>query len=381
MKVAIVHDWLLGMRGGERCLEVILEFFADADIFTLFYDPAGVTDVIRRHRVQASSLNSLPASRALYRHMLPFYSVGVRDLERKIAAGNYDLVVSISHCVAKNVRVPQGVPHLCYCLTPARYLFDQYDSYFKGKLIEPLIRPIAASLRRTDVAAANGVTHYMAISEFVRDRIRLHYGRDADVVYPPCRTDWIKPRAANDPGDEFLCVSALVPYKNVDLIVLAFNQLGLPLTIVGSGPLESKLRADAASNIHFVSDVTDVQLGELYRRSKALIFAAEEDFGMVPVEMQAAGRPVICYGKGGVLETVSLSVERPTGVAFSELSVESLADAVRNFMVRQEQFTVDNCLEQARKFSLEVFREDFSRVLEPYAGSERRVANLQRTAQ
>lgn len=364
MRVAIVHDWLLGMRGGERCLEVILEIFPDADLYTLFYDRENVTEIIRQRPVVRSVLDSLPGVHSYYRHLLPLYPIAVRDLERRLAEKRYDLVLSISHCVAKNVAVPHGTKHLCYCLTPVRYLWDQYDVYFGAKRLEPIIRMLAAPLRRWDVRTAQRVDRFMGISEFIRQRIRRCWSVDADVVYPPVRTDWIRPRAASDRGDGFLCVNALVPYKNTAVIVEAFNQLGLPLTVVGRGPELAALRERAAGNITFVESVTDEQLAKLYQGTKALVFAAEEDFGMVPVEIQAAGRPVICYGRGGVLETVSASGERPTGLYFETLSPASVSAAVQNFLVRQDQFTVDNCLTQARKFSLSCFREAFSQVLE-----------------
>ncbi|MFN8389702.1 MAG: glycosyltransferase [Bdellovibrionota bacterium] len=363
MRVAIVHDWLLGMRGGERCLEVIASLFPTADIFTLFYDSGKMTPEINAHRVVSSRLDRLPGAKSIYRHLLPIYAFGVRDLERKIADGRYELIISISHCVAKNVRPRKGTYHLCYCLTPARYLWDQFEVYFGGKSYEPLVRMVAPALRRADIRGAAAVHHFVAISEFIRQRIRSLYQRDSDVAYPPVRTDWIKVDSA-PPSGGFLAVNALVPYKNTELIVRAFNRLGLPLTVIGKGPDAKKLRALGKENIRFVENVTDEELAAYYSRSKALVFAAEEDFGMVPVEIQAAGRPVICYGRGGVLETVSATGEAPTGMYFSELSTDSLCRAIEHFTVRQADFTVDNCLRQSRKFSLDCFRESFCRVLD-----------------
>ena len=363
MRVAIVHDWLLGMRGGERCLEVILDFFPDADIYTLFYDPDGVSDRIKQHRVVASSLNKLPAVHSYYRNLLALYAVGIRDIERKIAAEGYDTVVSISHCAAKNLRLPKGVFHLCYCLTPVRYLWDQYDSYFGGRRIEPLIRPIAALLRRWDQSTAAGVSHFAGISQFVADRIARYYHRDADVVYPPVRTDWIKAREPGEAGEGFLCVNALVPYKNTALVVAAFNELRLPLLVVGSGPEEAALKSLAGPTISFRSGVSDEELAEIYRRSKALVFAAEEDFGMVPVEVQAAGRPIICYGRGGSRETVLGEGPSRTGIFFSELSTAAIAAAVKDFLANESSFTTEACRRQAENFSLERFHTDFSALL------------------
>ena len=363
MRTAIVHDWLLGMRGGERCLSVIAGMFPDADIYTLFYAPEEISSEIRAHKILVSCLQSVPAAKSIYRYLLPFYAFGVRDLERKISRGQYDLLISISHCVAKNVNVQPPTFHLCYCLTPARYLWDQYQVYFGRRKLEPLIRMIALPLRRADLRGVAGVGHFVAISDFVKHRIHSVYGRAADVVYPPVRTDWIKPRNKLDAGTGFLAVNALVPYKNTQIIVEAFNLLKLPLTVVGRGPEEKALKSIARGNIRFVGAVTDQELARLYSSAKALIFAAEEDFGMVPVEVQAAGRPVICYGRGGVLETVSAERTDPTGMLFSELSVAGLVEAVQNFMVRQADFTVDNCIKQAGKFSVQCFRDGLDAVL------------------
>lgn len=367
MKVALIHDWLLGMRGGERCLEVICRFFPQAELYTAFYLPDQISTQINRHQVYESTLNRLPLVEKYYRYLLPLYPYAARSLERTMrkhsSHKNYDLVLSISHCLAKNIAVSEGAVHLCYCLTPMRYIWDQYDAYFANSRFEPVIRRIAPGLREWDLECAGRVTHFVGISEFIKERIRKVYGRSAEVIYPPVSTEWISARAPADCGEGFLSVNALVPYKNVDLIVRAFNRLGYPLTVVGTGPERAKLERLAASNIRFLGRVSAAELALLYRSSKALVFAAEEDFGMTPVEMQAAGRPVICYGKGGVLETVSIDAKRRTGTYFPELSVEALCAAVEDFINRQQDFAVDNCLEQSRKFSLERFVAQFSGLL------------------
>lgn len=307
-RVAIIHDWLTGMRGGERCLEVFLSLFPDAEVFTLVYQPSAVTPLIRERNVTASFLNLIPGIAKFYRYLLPFYPQAARNIGKKLAQSHqrkpFDMVISISHCAAKNVPVPQGISHLCYCLTPVRYIWDQYDSYFAGKLEEPIVRRLLPRFRRWDIDGAKGVTSFAAISSFVRERIKNYYERDAVVIFPPVRSDWIEPRTAGQEGEGFLCVNALVPYKNVDRIIEAFNHSGDKLTIVGDGPERVKLESMARPNIRFLRNLTDQELAELYRSSKALIFAAEEDFGMTPVEMQFAGRPVIAYEKGGALETV-----------------------------------------------------------------------------
>ena len=367
MRVAIVHDWLVGMRGGEHCLEVLCCMFPGADIYTLFHRPERVSKLFKQHKVFVSSLGKLPGVHRYYRHLLPMFGSGVRSLEQQLhaehAKHNYDLMISISHCVAKNVEPPAGVPHVCYCLTPARYFWDQYDRYFAGKKFEPVIRRIVARLQALDIKRSVGVTEYIGISEFVADRIRRFYGREAAVIYPPVRTDWIRPAAGPGGEADFLCVSALVPYKNVDLIIRAFNELPFRLKVVGTGPEERRLRALANSNIEFIGFVEEGRLAELYRTSRALVFGAEEDFGMVPVEMMAAGRPVIAFSGGGVLETVRADGTNATGVLFEELTVESVKQAVHEFNGRQGQFAVDNCVQQAKLFSENRFVSEFEAVL------------------
>jgi len=356
------------MRGGERCLEVLCGMFPRAEIFTAFLRREAMVPDIARCEITVSPLNSLPFCRAYYRYLLRLYPAAAqalgRSLARSFAAKNYDLVISVSHCLAKNVPVPHGVHHLCYCLTPMRYIWDKYDSYFAHHRFEPIISRVAARLRQWDREQTAGVTNFVAISRFVAKRIETTYGRSADVIYPPVRSDWIAPRKENEKGEGFLCVSACVPYKNVDLIVRAFNELPYRLTVVGQGPMLGLLMKLARSNIRFVQQVSDVELGRLYRQSQALVFAAEEDFGMAPVESMAAGRPVICYGRGGVLETVRASGERPTGVYFEELTPEALRAAVRDFVRRQHEFSVDNSLEQAEKFSLPRFQHEFAALLD-----------------
>ena len=367
MKLAIIHDWLLGMRGGERCLEAICMEFPGADIYTMFYRPGGISAPIKRHRIMVSSLQLLPGVASYYRYLLPFFWVGSCSLSHRLKKEHqrekYDLVISVSHCIAKNVRVPDGVPHLCYCLTPMRYLWDQYDSYFRGHPLEWLMRRIVPLLRRWDVEGSKRVNRFCAISEFVRASIRYVYRSDAAVVYPPVATDWIVPRREGASGEGFLCVSALVPYKNLEIIIRAFNRLPYQLTIVGSGPGEKALREIAGRNITILSKISDEKLARLYRSARALVFAAEEDFGMAPVEAQAAGRPVICYARGGLLETVRGGEVKPTGVYFSQLTEDALLSAIREFVRKETEFSAADCVRNARRFSSERFYSDFHQAL------------------
>ncbi|MBP9837185.1 MAG: glycosyltransferase [Proteobacteria bacterium] len=363
MRVAIVHDWLVGMRGGERCLEIITEIIPNADIYTLFLERDNLSPALQAQKIYPSVLQKLPFVNKYYRYLLPFYKFAVEDINQKLQAEKYDLVISISHCVAKNITPPRGAYHLCYCLTPARYFFDHYETYFSGKKLEPLIRQVVSYLRKWDLEKVVSVDKFCAISNFVKERIANIYKRDAEVVYPPVRQDWPAANIKTNNPQGFLCVSALVPYKNVELIVDAFNVLSLPLTIVGSGPEEKKLKKKAKNNIKFVDFVDDEELSDIYAGAQAFVFAAKEDFGITPVEAQAHGKPVVCFGEGAVLETVVGKGPESTGVFFYDLSVEGLIDAVKHFYHRQEEITVDNCLRQAEKFSVEIFKDNFRELL------------------
>lgn len=367
MRVAIIHDWLFGMRGGERCLEAFLALFPKADVYSLFYRPENISLTIRHHQPIQSALGELPWIERYYRFLLPFYPVATKQLGRRLAEAHkknpYDLVLSISHCAVKNIEVPKNAYHLSYCLTPMRYVWDQYDRYFAGRLLEPVIRQVVKPLRHWDVGGSAGVDQFVSISNFVAKRLERAYRRTSSVIYPPVRTDWIKPRLAGEVGQGFLVVNALVPYKNVRVIVEAFNVLGHPLTIIGSGPEKGKLMAMAKENITFIEHLSDDELAQRYRSAKALIFAAEEDFGMVPVEMQAAGRPVIAFGAGGVLETVKFAAPGASGISFAELNCQNIIESVKDFLDREDDFTVDNCTRQAEKFSFERFQTEITSLL------------------
>jgi glycosyltransferase involved in cell wall biosynthesis len=356
------------MRGGERCLEAFLEIFPEADIYTAFCNPGEMTPIIRERNIQSSFLNELPRSQSYHRYLLPVYPRAAKSLGRKLQKAHdkekYDLVISISHCLAKNVPVPKGVFHLCYCLTPMRYLWDQYDNYFGKRKIEPIARQVVRGLRQWDVAGIDNVDAFVGISHFVAERIKRVYRRDASVIYPPVRSDWITPRTKQEKGTSFLCASAFVPYKRIDAVVEAFNLLpDERLLVVGDGPEARRLRNLAGDNVAFLGRVSDQRLAQLYRSSRALLFAAEEDFGMIPVEMQAAGRPVICLGKGGALETVVNSRENGTGIYFDECTPEAIRRAIDEFSVLESNFTVDNCIKHAKKFGPDVFREQLAHVL------------------
>ena len=356
VKVALVHDWLTGMRGGERCLEVFAELFPTADLYTLLHVPGSVSPAIENRRIVTSFIQRLPQAEPRYRHYLPLFPAAVRAFDLR----GYDLVLSSSHAVAKGVRVPAGALHVCYCFTPMRYVWDLYDDYFgsrAGLAARVLMPPVAAWLRRWDRRTAADVHQFVAISRFVAARIRRAYGRDADVIYPP--VDVSRFRVDEAPGEFYLVVSALTPYKRVDLAVEACNRLGRRLVIVGTGPEDRRLRALAGPTVELLGWRDDAQTAELYTRCRALLFPPLEDFGITPLEAMAAGRPVIAFGAGGARETVVPpgEGEPPTGLFFEHQTVEALVDAIRRFEASAHQFEPKALRRRAEAFDRPLFRE------------------------
>ncbi|MBI1845728.1 MAG: glycosyltransferase [Candidatus Rokubacteria bacterium] len=329
MRVALVHDWLTGMRGGERCLEVFCELFPAADLYTLVHVPGSVTPVVERRRVVTSFVQRLPGAATRWREYLPLFPAAMARFD----FAGYDLVLSSSHCVAKAARPARGALHVCYCYTPMRYVWDMYPAYAAaaGPLTRLVMPPAAAALRRWDRAVSRRVHHFVAISRFVAGRIERCYGRAAEVIHPPVDLARL-PLASGDPGDYYLVVSALVPYKRLDLAIGAAARLGRRLVIVGTGPEEARLRALAGSHVEFLGWRDDAEVAALYRGCRALLFPGVDDFGIAPLEAMASGRPVIAIAAGGALETViplESEEEAPTGVLFREQTVEALAAAMR----------------------------------------------------
>lgn len=359
VRVALVHDWLTGMRGGERCLEVWAELFPDADLFTLLHVRGSVSPAIERRRIQTSFIQHLPRAASSYRHYLPLFPFAVERFDLR----GYDLVVSTSHCVAKGVKVPPGALHLSYIFTPMRYVWDLYDDYFgaghAGWLTRLLMSPIARSLRRWDVASSARVHHFVAISSCVKDRVRRAYGREADVIHPPVEVDRF--RIEEGAGRYYLVVSALAPYKRVDLAVLAANRLRLPLKIIGTGQDEARLRKLSGPTVEFLGWRTDEDVALAYDGCRALLFPGVEDFGIVPLEAMASGRPVIAYGQGGALETVvpldGNPSTPPTGIFFSEQTVDAVIEAVGRFERNAARFDPAALRRHASKFDRPLFKE------------------------
>jgi glycosyltransferase involved in cell wall biosynthesis len=366
LRIALIHDWLTGMRGGEKALEVFCAMFPDADLFTLVYLPGTTSPTIERRRVKRSPIQWLPFAGRLYRQYLPLFPIAVEQFD----LDGYDLVISTSHCAAKSVVVTGRARHICYCLTPMRYAWDQFDAYFGpervGELGNRALRPVLAALARWDRATAGRVHRYLAISQYVARRIALYYNRQSTLVYPPVDTEFFVPlhsMAAEPPNlsqqPKFLVVSALVPYKRVDLAMKAARQAGVGLTVVGDGPERASLERHAGDGIELVGWREDDEIRELYQSCVAAVLPGEEDFGIVPVEAQACGRPVVALGRGGALDTV---IDSETGVLVSDTTVDALAAGMtRAAALRWDSARIRGHAEQ---FSRARFVSDIERVID-----------------
>jgi glycosyltransferase involved in cell wall biosynthesis len=357
LRVALVHDWLTGMRGGERVLEALCRMFPQATLHTLVHVPGRVSPAIERLPIRTSLLQRVPGIARWYRHLLPLYPAAISAL--RIAPA--DLVISSSHCVAKSAIAPTGARHLCYCHTPVRYAYDQFDAYFGparlGRGPSALMRPVMRAFARWDQRTSDRPDRYVANSQHVARRIARHYNRESEVVYPPVDTRFFVPGATSRTR-RVLVVSALVPYKRVDVAITACQQVGVPLTIVGQGPEDARLRAMAGPDVLFAGALTDEAVRAQYRTAAAVLLPGEEDFGIVPVEAQACGTPIVALGAGGALETVTDGV---TGV-LTEAGVEAFAAGIRRAL--DTPWSVEACRAQAERFSEERFIADMSDAVE-----------------
>lgn len=351
--IALVHDWLVSMRGGEKCLEALCRLFPHAHIFTLVHKKGTVSPTIERMPVSTSFLQNLPFGVSHYQYYLPIFPRAIEQVN----VSAFDLVISSSHAVAKGVRVRKGSLHICYCHTPMRYIWDQYDQYFgkdhAGILKRTAMKMILSSLREWDVQSSAGVHHFIANSQNVKERIQRIYNRSAVVVYPPVDVHRFSLSENND--GYFLIVSALVPYKRIDVAVEAFNVLGRRLVIVGSGSEEKKLKRMANPNIEFAGWVDDGRLIRYYERCCALVFPGEEDFGIAPVEAMACGKPVVAFARGGALETVVEDEAFSTGVLFDEQSPTSLIAAIHK--LDRQTFHPQRLRQYALQFDRAIFQQ------------------------
>jgi glycosyltransferase involved in cell wall biosynthesis len=356
-RVVLVHDWLTGMRGGEKVLESLCRLFPQAPVYTLLHVRGSVSETIEAHRVRTSFIQHLPLATRLYRHYLPLFPTAVECFD----TDDVDLIVSTSHCAAKAV-VPTGrALHVCYCHSPMRYAWDQFDAYFGrdriGALGSTLARPVLAWLARWDRSTAHRVHQFVANSAFVAGRIARYYNRSSVVLHPPVDVDFFTP-GASPPEPYFLIVSALVPYKRIEVAIRAAARLGARLKVVGTGPDLKRLRTIAGPNVEFLGTVDSDTLRDLYRRAQAFILPGEEDFGIAPVESLACGRPVIALARGGATETVEAGV---TGLLVDRPAPDAFADAMDDIVRRP--FDPAILVERARQFGVGRFEAAFRQVV------------------
>lgn len=357
MKIAIIHDWLPYVGGAEKALACMLELFPDATLYTSVYNKKKMGDYFKGVDIRTSFIDHLPFGKtkhSIYLNLMP-YAFEQFDLR------GYDLVLSSSTSCAKGVLTDAKTLHICYCNTPMRYAWDFYFDYLcksNNPIRKVLIHLLMHKIRLWDVLSANRVDYFIANSHNVERRIRKHYRRVADVIYPPVS---VQKNILSVPteGSYYLVVSRLVSYKRVDLAVQAFNQLNLPLLVVGEGPEKKNLEKQAKSNIRFVGRASDEEIAEYYQQCKAFIFPGEEDFGITPVEAQSYGKPVIAYGQGGALETV---IDGVTGIFFREHTAEALLDAIKK--AEEISFDINNLHQNALRFDEDVFKSNLSQFIE-----------------
>jgi glycosyltransferase involved in cell wall biosynthesis len=364
IRVAIVHHWLVTFGGGERVLEAIASLFPDADIFTLLADPACIPAGLRGRRIQQSFLARMPGAHRFHRHLLPLYPLAVEQLDLR----GYDLVISSDAGPMKGVLVSPDAVHVCYCHAPMRYLWTQYHDYIRclPRIAKPFFSIAAHYVRTWDFAAAQRVTMFAANSQNVANSIRQYYARPSTVLYPPINTAAAR---FEKPGDSYLAVSRFVNYKRLDLIIASCNRLKRKLRIIGSGPEERSLRSQAGPSIEFLGQVSDEVLWSEYARCRALLFAAEEDFGMTPIEAQACGRPVIAYGRGGALESIvsagpQRQVGRSTGIFFREQTETAISRAILEFERHEDTFDPVFIQNWAKRFDQSHFLQGFRGLVE-----------------
>lgn len=371
LRVALVHDWLVSMRGGERVLESLCEMFPEATVFTLVHAPGSTSPTIEKMNIVTSFIDRLPGARQNHRRYWPLFAHGIESFDFR----NFDLVISSSSCVARGIICPVEVPHISYCHTPMRYVWETFPEYFGKGCASPVTRlaanAIAPFWRVWEESSVRRADAFIANSANVAARIRRRYGRDAIVIPPPVDTSRFSIR---DDGaeDYYLVVSALVPYKRVDLAIRAFLDLKLPLKVVGQGPELNALKSLTVGkeNIQFIQGASDQEVARLMEGARALIFPGDEDAGITPLESQAAGRPVVAFKKGGALETViglnsdGSNVEKATGIFFDEPTTESLIQSVRRLEGVLPILNSEVARSNALRFDRQVFSSKMAKVIE-----------------
>ena len=384
MRVAIVHHWFISLVGGERVVDTIAQMFPDADVFTLFLDRQKLPPELHRHRITTSILDRIPIARRMHRHFLPLYPLAVEMLD----LSGYDLVITSDSGPMKGVVTDLNATHICYCHSPMRYLWDGHSAYLRemSPLTQPLFGLTSHYVRNWDFSAAQRVDCFIANSKYVAGRIRKYYRRDSTIIHPPINTSQSFLSGKHD--GYYLAVGRLVPYKRTDILIDACSKLGRKLVIVGDGPEMKRLKKHAGKNIEFLGEADESQLRNIYARCRALLFAADEDFGMVPLEAQSYGRPVIAFGKGGSLETVvgayapicRQKVEQGsaiTGVFFAEQTADALANAILSFESSEDIFVPQDIQLHARQFDTSVFVARLRSYIERVMANGREAANVE----
>jgi len=371
MRIALLHHWFISLAGGERVIDTIAKIFPNADIFSLFIDEQKLPLSLRERKIVASVLDKIPGARRVHRHLLPFYPLAVEMLD----LSGYDLVISSDSGPMKGALTDVNATHICYCHSPMRYLWDGYSAYMRG--MSPPMQTIfglaSHYVRNWDYSAAQRVDYFIANSNYVAGRIRKYYRRDSTIIHPPI--DTAHSFLANQHEDYYLAVGRLVPYKRTDILIDACNKLGRRLLIVGDGPEMKRLRKTAGRNVEFLGEVNESQLRNIYAQCRALLFAADEDFGMVALEAQSYGRPVIAFGKGGSLETVRGTYKLAdlrnadkrkliTGIFFEKQTADSLANAIRSFESAEDMFVPEEIQSHARKFDTSIFVERLQKYIQ-----------------
>lgn len=361
-RVLLVHDWLNGMRGGEQVLDTIARDWPDSPVYTLFYEKGKLNRELESHRIIASSLNRIGLARKKYPYFLPIMPFMIRQFTPPSA----DLVISTSHCVAKAFPRPKGAKHISYIHSPMRYIYDQFDNYFNRKNSNPfqlsLMKTVRPYLAAWDRQSNKEIDVIVANSYHVAGRILRYWNRKSKVIYPFVNLERFEPDLSMQ-REFFLVVSALVPYKRVDLAIHAANRLKVPLVVIGQGNMEASLKRIAGPTVKFIPWLHHHQLISYYQRAYALIFPGEEDFGITPLEAMACGTPVIAYGRGGVTETVigKDTGDSPTGLFFRKQSVESLIEAMKEF--KESDYNPDECTKRASRFSADVFKQNWRKLV------------------
>lgn len=371
MRVALVHDWLTGMRGGEKVLEELCRLFPDAPVYTLVHVRGSVSATIESHPVRVSPLSRVPGIAGSYRRFLPLFPALIQRFDLR----GFDLVISTSSCVAKGARAPRGVPHLSYIHSPMRYVWDRFDDYFGPGRADPAtrmaMRLLRDPLRRWDRSTSARLSRVLANSAFVAERIRRYWDLVADVVHPPVDTERFRP-TGEPRAEEWLVVSALAPYKRVDVAIDAARSAGVPLAIVGRGPEEARLRRMAGPRVRFLGWCPDEELPSLYSRARGLLFPGVEDFGIVPLEALSCGCPVVAYAEGGATESLRGAAwegdpggwdRGGTGLFVREQTPSAFARAIRALVAEPDRFEVGRCRARAEDFGRPVFRRRMAAAL------------------